>query len=82
MEFLGERDSIEFESVVVDEEGRPGSRTVIVTTFLAILELARLAALRLYQGVDSNHTPQGPIHLRRAADADAVHWRERIAEVM
>ena len=82
MERLGESDSIEFETVVVGHDGRLGSRTLVVTTFLAILELARLAALRLYQGLDENHTPQGPIHLRRAFDADAVHWRERIAEVM
>jgi len=68
--------------VLLRADGRTASRPVFVTTFLAILELTRLAALRLYQGVDANLVPFGPIHLRRAEDADAVHWRDRIAEIM
>jgi hypothetical protein len=38
-----------------------------VATFLAILELARTAALRIYQSLDEAGTPQGPIRLRRAS---------------
>lgn len=82
METLGVQDAIVFEDVLVRDDGHAASRPVIVTTFLAILELTRLAALRLYQGVNENHVPEGPIHLRRAEDADAVHWRERVADVM
>ncbi len=82
MEALGLKDAIVFDDVLVREDGTPVTRPVVVASFLAILELTRLAALRLYQGVDANHAPQGPIHLRRAEDADAVHWRERIADVM
>ena len=82
MEGLGMRDAIDFEAVLVRPDGQPPSRALIVTTFLAILELTRLAALRLYQSVNENGVPIGPIHLRRAEDADQVHWRERIAEIM
>ena len=82
MEKLGLEPAIEFERVLLRADGRTASRPVFVTTFLAILELTRLAALRLYQGVDANLVPFGPIHLRRAEDADAVHWRDRIAEIM
>ena len=82
MEKLGMDETIEFESVLLRADGLVVSRSVFVATFLAILELTRLAALRLYQGVDANLVPCGPIHLRRAEDADAVHWRDRIAEIM
>ena len=82
MEVLGTRDAIEFDAVLYTEDGQPARRSVLVATFLAILELARLEALRLYQGLNEAGVPRGPIHLRRAEDADAVHWRERIADVM
>ena len=52
-----------------------------MATFLAILELTRLEALRLYQTVDDRGLPCGPIHLRRSAEGHAV-WRDLIAEVM
>lgn len=82
MEALGDRDSIEFDGVLAGEAGQPARRAVIVATFLAILELTRLEALRIFQGLNAEGVPWGPIHLRRASDADAVHWRERIASVM
>ncbi|MBW2267511.1 MAG: segregation/condensation protein A [Deltaproteobacteria bacterium] len=82
MQKLGLRDTIEFDAVLVRADGRMPNRAVIVATFLGILELTRLAALRLYQGLDANNVSHGPIHLRRAEDADAVDWRERIAEIM
>ena len=48
---------------------------------LAILELARLSALRIYQGLSERGTPEGPIRMRRATlDADDPNWRERITE--
>jgi segregation and condensation protein A len=82
MEKLGVQDAIEFDAVVTGTDGHRASKPIVVASFLAILELARLAALRLYQGTDANAVPAGPIHLRRAEDADAIHWRERIAEIM
>jgi len=81
MHRLETRESCEFEELVddaVDEMARP----IIVTTFLAILELTRLEALGLYQGVDAMLVPEGPIHVRRKiAPADAT-WTERISDIM
>ena len=34
-----------------------------------MLELARLEAIGIYQGVDAQGVPRGPIHLRRRGDA-------------
>ena len=81
MECLELRDSLEFEEILRTRDGGIVSRPVFVATFLAILELSRLAALRLYQGADEAGLPSGPIHLRRAEDR-RQHWREFIAEVM
>jgi segregation and condensation protein A len=69
-----------FEQVLDAPDGRAPSRAMIVTTFLAVLELTRLAALRIYQGLDDFGVPRGPIRLRSAADAG--DWAERIAEIM
>ena len=52
-----------------------------VATFLAILELTRLEALRLYQTTDELGLPRGPIHLRRSEEGHTA-WRELIAEIM
>ena len=82
MEALSLRDSMEFEQLLLAGESRAGSRAVLVATFLAILELCRLAALRIYQTADASGRPEGPIHVRGALDADAAVWRERIAEIM
>jgi segregation and condensation protein A len=84
MDLLEANESIEFMRIF-DSPGRDGrpSRPVLVATFLAILELARLSALRLYQGLSERGTPEGPIRMRRASlDADDPEWRERITEAM
>jgi len=81
MEQMDERGSCEFLQLVT-ENGAWASRAVIVATFLAILELARLAALGLYQGLSETGVPEGPIHLRRIAEPDAVNWVERISDLM
>ncbi len=81
MEALALRESLEFEEVLLDE-GRLPSRAVIVTSFLAILELTRLEALAIYQGVDEACVPRGPIHLRRIAEPGTAGWRERISDLM
>jgi len=96
MELLERNESIEFMQIFragplgaggsdggeATESGRP-TRAVLVATFLAVLELARLAALRIYQGLSDRGTPEGPIRVRRAVVAgDDPQWRERISESM
>ncbi len=82
MRALEARASLEFAQVFTDvETGRP-SLAVFVTTFLAILELARLEALRLYQSLDDDCVPRGPIHLRRNGEPGDVNWAQQIADIM
>ena len=47
-----------------------------------MLELTRLEALGLYQGLDATGVPQGPIHLRRRTEPGDRSWIERISDVM
>ncbi len=82
MQALGVRPSLEFTECLLSENGIPPSREVFVATFLAILELSRLAALRLYQGVDPAGAPSGPIHLRRSEESGGEAWADQVAEVM
>ena len=62
---LERNEVVELDSLLRGPEGR-SSRSLLVATFLAILELARTAALRLYQSLDAIGAPRGPIRLRRA----------------
>ena len=80
MRLLETRESVPFEDALADAPGPP-SRALIVTTFLAVLELTRLAALRVFQGVDAGGVPRGPIRLVRAGEA-GTDWQARIADVM
>jgi segregation and condensation protein A len=80
MRVLETRESAPFEDALADVAAPP-TRALIVTTFLAVLELTRLAALRVFQGVDAGGVPRGPIRLVRAGAADA-DWQARIADVM
>jgi len=83
MEALEGGGSLEFTQLVLDADGRPASRPLLVSTFLAILELARLTALKIYQGIEESGVPRGPIRLRSAStDHDGPHWRERMSEHM
>ncbi|MCP3983164.1 MAG: segregation/condensation protein A [bacterium] len=82
MDVLRDVAQIEFEQVFLHSpSGAAPSRPVLVTTFLALLELVRLDAVRIYQGIDEASVPEGPIHLRRADEGD-VAWDERVAEIM
>jgi segregation and condensation protein A len=84
MDLLEANESIEFMRIF-ESPGGSGrtSRPVLVATFLAVLELARLAALRIYQGLSERGTPEGPIRMRRASlDSEDPEWRERITESM
>jgi segregation and condensation protein A len=80
MEALTGVDSVEFGALFRDAEGGAASRTLVVATFLGILELARLAAVRIYQGLGEHGEPRGPIRLR--SNDTSVDWKRRIAEVM
>jgi segregation and condensation protein A len=71
MDQLEREGAIEFEALLRDGEGGVGTRAWIVATFLAILELARIAVLRIYQSLDDAGAPRGPIRLRRPAQAGA-----------
>ncbi len=86
MELLAKSESVEFNQIFESPHGALPSRPLIVATFLAILELTRLAALTIYQGVGELGAPAGPIRLRMvslegSAD-DSVDWSERISEFM
>jgi len=80
MDVMADAEQLEFEQIF-ERSGGPPSRPVLVTSFLALLELVRLAAVRVYQGIDDESVPEGPIHLRRVDDGD-VSWSERVAEIM
>ena len=79
MNLLELRESLDFQAVLVTEDGRPASRAMLVASFLAVLELTRLEALRIYQGVSETGVPEGPIHLRRT---DGDDWARRVADAM
>ena len=80
MEALGLRGGLELEDLLGRPGGEPPSRAILIATFLALLELCRIAAIHLYQGMSERGCPHGPIHLRVAGEGDA--WRLRIAEIM
>ena len=82
MEALENNESLEFEQWLRQSDGSPPSRAIIVTSFLAVLELTRLAALRIYQSVNEACLPEGPIHLRRTFAPGDSGWQELIADVM
>jgi len=83
MERLERADTIEFNRIFEAEGHAVPSRPLIIATFLAILELARLAALHVYQGVDELGAPDGPIRLRRSdLPLDGPGWRERVSDLM
>ncbi len=80
MEALGIGGSLDLDAILGRPGGEAPSRAIVVATFLAVLELCRIAALQLYQGMSESGCPYGPIHLRVADDGEA--WRARIAEIM
>jgi segregation and condensation protein A len=75
-----EQGSLEFEQLFTRPPGEAPTRALVVATFLALLELVRVAALRIYQGArEADGVPEGPIRLRRSEEG-AEEWRRRIAE--
>jgi segregation and condensation protein A len=81
MESLARRDACDFEEFLT-EDGAWASRAVIVATFLAILELARIAAIGLYQGTSDSGIPEGPIHVRRIGEMGSGDWAQQISQRM
>ncbi len=81
MDMLGRFESIEFERIFELELGRPLTRPLLIATFLGVLELVRLAAVRVYQGLDEAGVPRGTIRLRRAEGPSADDWSAAVAEV-
>jgi len=82
MQVLATREAVDFEALLAGPDGGPSSREILVATFLAILELTRLEALRVYQGQNALCTPVGPIHVRRAIEPGDASWTERISDLM
>jgi segregation and condensation protein A len=82
MAILKTRPSIEFEVMLREDPVRSYSKAVVIATFLAILELTRLAAIRIYQGIDEMGVLQGPIHLRRSISPGDATWADHIADSM
>ena len=81
MDALRSREAIEFEEIFqIDGKSWP-SRTMIVVTFLAILELVRLSALRVYQGLGEGGAPEGPIHLRLAGNGREGDWQRDVSRM-
>lgn len=64
--------SVELMAMLEELCGERPSRSTVVATFLALLELARLAVLRVFQSADASGAPNGPIHLRRASAAPTL----------
>ena len=58
-------DSLRFEDLLRDSDF---TRHRIVMTFLAILELAKIQALRLFQNINADGMPFGPVRVRAAVD--------------
>jgi segregation and condensation protein A len=81
MDMASKADSVEFSALLRGPDGEFLGRAGIVATFLAILELARLAALRIFQSLNDEGSPEGPIRLRCAGDG-ADDWMARISEIM
>ena len=69
MDALEREEVVEFEALLRGDDGRWVARPVVVATFLAILELAKLATLRIFQSLDDGGAPAGPIRVRRAGEA-------------
>jgi segregation and condensation protein A len=81
MDALGRFESIEFERIFELENAPPLTRRMLIATFLAVLELVRLAAVRVYQGLSEAGVPEGTIRLRRAEGPGADDWSAAVAEI-
>lgn len=83
MDLFDHVEHVEFSEIFqIGQLGAP-SRAMLVATFLAMLELARLGALHIFQNVGDEGAPEGAIRLRVVREAsDGPSWHERITETM
>jgi segregation and condensation protein A len=83
MDLFEHVDHIEFTEIFqIGHFGAP-SRSMLVATFLAMLELARLGALHIFQNVGDEGAPEGAIRLRVVREVlDGPSWHERITDTM
>jgi segregation and condensation protein A len=81
MQRLAGRPLLAFDELFETRAGEAPSRPRLVATFLALLELTRLAAVRLYQSRGPSGAPDGPIQVRLAPGGEGAAWAERVAEV-
>jgi segregation and condensation protein A len=81
MQRLAERPLLAFEDLFEEPGAGAPSRSRLVATFLALLELTRLAAIRLYQSRAASGVPEGPIQVRLAPAGEGGAWTERVAEI-
>ena len=83
MSLFGDKDTLEFSQIFNLGAPAPPGRSLIIATFLGILELARLSALRLFQSLNDDGVPEGEIRLRAVRDSDAsLNWADRITDTM
>jgi segregation and condensation protein A len=81
MSHFTERENCEFMDLVF-KDGEWASRPVFIATFLALLELTRIGTLGLYQSVDEQSVPEGPIQIRRLCEPGDAGWESRISDLM
>jgi segregation and condensation protein A len=81
MQRLAARPLLAFEDLFEGAAGELPSRSRLIATFLALLELTRLAAVRLYQSRAESGVPLGPIQVRLAPGGEGGAWAERVADV-
>jgi segregation and condensation protein A len=79
---LAAREALDLEELLLEGAAGAPRRVILVATFLAVLELTRLALLRVYQGTGPLGEPRGPIHCRRNFDPDEPGFAERLAELL
>lgn len=82
MDAMQARESVEFDQIVLGPAAAAPTISVLVASFLAILELTRLGVLRVYQSVTEASVPVGPIHMRRVIDPDDRAWTEQLADIL
>ena len=82
MERLESAESLDFMQIFSADGSALPTRALLVASFLAMLELTRLAALRVYQALGDSGSPTGPIRLRAVPPDETGGWRERVSEWM
>jgi segregation and condensation protein A len=83
MDLFGTEQTVEFSGIFISAGDRPVSRALVVATFLAVLELARLSALQIFQSLNAIGVPQGEIRLRAVELSEGeLQWADRITDSM